>query len=106
MDKSSAADISEIFVSIQGEGLYAGQKQVFVRFAGCNLWTGREEDRASAVCRFCDTDFVGTDGTRPGGTPGPGDDSRLLDSATQFRELFGQRFAACHIRQHKEYKNP
>src|SRR3546814_16853731 len=51
-----------MFLTLQGEGVHAGRRAVFLRFAGCNLWTGREQDRASAVCRFCDTDFVGTDG--------------------------------------------
>ncbi len=57
--------VKEIFLTLQGEGGQAGRVAVFCRFAGCNLWTGREQDRASAVCRFCDTDFVGVDG--PGG---------------------------------------
>jgi 7-carboxy-7-deazaguanine synthase len=54
--------IKEIFYTLQGEGAQAGRAAVFCRFAGCNLWTGREADRASAICTFCDTDFVGTDG--------------------------------------------
>tara|TARA_R110000868_G_scaffold71144_3_gene208779 strand:- start:4064 stop:4696 length:633 start_codon:yes stop_codon:yes gene_type:complete len=54
--------VKEIFYTLQGEGANAGRPSVFCRFAGCNLWTGREQDRASAVCTFCDTDFVGTDG--------------------------------------------
>jgi 7-carboxy-7-deazaguanine synthase (Cx14CxxC type) len=54
--------VKEIFYTLQGEGANAGRPAVFCRFAGCNLWSGREEDRAGAVCRFCDTDFVGTDG--------------------------------------------
>lgn len=54
--------VKEMFLTLQGEGVRAGRRAVFVRFAGCNLWTGREQDRATAVCRFCDTDFVGTDG--------------------------------------------
>ena len=54
--------VKEIFYTLQGEGANAGRPAVFCRFAGCNLWTGREEDRATAVCTFCDTDFVGTDG--------------------------------------------
>ncbi|MBK1890943.1 7-carboxy-7-deazaguanine synthase [Undibacterium sp. 14-3-2] len=54
--------VKEIFYTLQGEGNHAGRPAVFCRFSGCNLWTGREEDRASAVCQFCDTDFVGTDG--------------------------------------------
>lgn len=52
----------EIFKTLQGEGAHAGRAAVFCRFAGCNLWTGRESDRASAACTFCDTDFIGTDG--------------------------------------------
>jgi 7-carboxy-7-deazaguanine synthase len=58
--------IKEIFYTLQGEGAQAGMPAVFCRFAGCNLWSGREADRAGAVCRFCDTDFVGTDGTLGG----------------------------------------
>jgi 7-carboxy-7-deazaguanine synthase (Cx14CxxC type) len=54
--------VKEIFYTLQGEGANAGRPAVFCRFAGCNLWTGREADRAKAVCQFCDTDFVGTDG--------------------------------------------
>ena len=54
--------VKEIFLTLQGEGGQAGRPAVFCRFAGCNLWSGREADRAGAVCRFCDTDFVGTDG--------------------------------------------
>jgi 7-carboxy-7-deazaguanine synthase (Cx14CxxC type) len=54
--------VKEIFYTLQGEGAHAGRPAVFCRFSGCNLWTGRESDRATAVCRFCDTDFVGTDG--------------------------------------------
>ncbi len=54
--------VKEIFYTLQGEGTHAGRPAVFCRFSGCNLWTGRESDRASAVCKFCDTDFVGTDG--------------------------------------------
>ncbi len=57
--------VKEIFYTLQGEGANAGTPAVFCRFAGCNLWSGREEDRASAQCNFCDTQFVGTDG--PGG---------------------------------------
>jgi 7-carboxy-7-deazaguanine synthase len=57
--------VKEIFLTLQGEGGQAGRPAVFCRFAGCNLWSGREQDRASAVCTFCDTDFVGMDG--PGG---------------------------------------
>ena len=58
--------VKEIFYTLQGEGANSGRPAVFCRFSGCNLWTGREADRATAVCRFCDTDFVGTDGTDGG----------------------------------------
>src|ERR1700728_3072888 len=57
--------VKEIFYTLQGEGAQAGRPAVFCRFSGCNLWSGREADRAAAVCSFCDTDFVGLDG--PGG---------------------------------------
>jgi 7-carboxy-7-deazaguanine synthase (Cx14CxxC type) len=57
--------VKEIFYTLQGEGAHAGRPAVFCRFAGCNLWSGSEEDRAQAVCNFCDTDFIGTNG--PGG---------------------------------------
>ncbi|HEX5386349.1 MAG TPA: 7-carboxy-7-deazaguanine synthase [Gemmatimonadales bacterium] len=57
--------VKEIYYTLQGEGAHTGRPAVFCRFAGCNLWTGREADRAGAVCTFCDTDFIGTDG--PGG---------------------------------------
>lgn len=61
-----AYSVKEIFYTLQGEGRNAGRAAVFCRFAGCNLWSGREQDRADAVCTFCDTDFVGTDGTGGG----------------------------------------
>lgn len=69
--------VKEIFLTLQGEGQRSGRRAVFCRFAGCNLWSGREADRASAICRFCDTDFVGMDG--PGG--GRFADSTALASA-------------------------
>ena len=84
--------VKEIFLTLQGEGAHAGRAAVFCRFSGCNLWSGREEDRAKATCQFCDTDFIGTDG--PGGGkfvtaaalaeavdhawPAPGEGSRLV----------------------------
>ncbi|MET4312311.1 7-carboxy-7-deazaguanine synthase [Bradyrhizobium sp. RT4b] len=58
--------VKEIFLTLQGEGAHAGRASVFCRFAGCNLWSGREADREAATCKFCDTDFVGTDGTLGG----------------------------------------
>lgn len=61
-----AYSVKEIFYTLQGEGRNAGRAAVFCRFAGCNLWSGREQDRAEATCTFCDTDFVGTDGTGGG----------------------------------------
>lgn len=61
--------IKEIFYTLQGEGAMAGRPAVFCRFSGCNLWSGREEDRSDAVCKFCDTDFRGTDGTNGGNYP-------------------------------------
>jgi 7-carboxy-7-deazaguanine synthase len=86
--------VKEIFYTLQGEGANTGRPAVFCRFAGCNLWTGRERDRAAAVCRFCDTDFVGTDG--PGGGKFP--DARSLARAVTAawppgRE--GRRFVVC-----------
>jgi 7-carboxy-7-deazaguanine synthase len=64
--------VKEIFLTLQGEGGQAGRAAVFCRFAGCNLWSGREQDRASAVCSFCDTDFVGMDGAGGGRFETPG----------------------------------
>lgn len=58
--------VKEVFLTLQGEGVQAGRRAVFIRFAGCNLWTGREQDRATAQCGFCDTDFVGMDGANGG----------------------------------------
>lgn len=58
--------VKEIFLTLQGEGVHAGRRAVFLRFSGCNLWTGREADRASAICQFCDTDFIGVDGENGG----------------------------------------
>jgi 7-carboxy-7-deazaguanine synthase (Cx14CxxC type) len=69
--------VKEIFLTLQGEGVQSGSRAVFLRFAGCNLWSGREQDRESAQCNFCDTDFVGTDG-EGGGKFGNADE--LADS--------------------------
>jgi 7-carboxy-7-deazaguanine synthase len=65
--------VKEIFYTLQGEGTHAGRAAVFCRFTGCNLWTGREHQRARAICQFCDTDFVGTDGPGGGVFQTPGD---------------------------------
>lgn len=73
--------VKEIFYTLQGEGANAGRPAVFCRFAGCNLWSGREEDRSSAVCQFCDTDFVGTDGLGGGAFESPSDLARAVAGA-------------------------
>ena len=70
--------VKEIYYTLQGEGARAGRAAVFLRFAGCNLWSGLERDRAKAVCKFCDTDFVGMDG--PGG-------GRFAEAAALARRL-------------------
>ena len=72
--------VKEIFYTLQGEGAQAGRPAVFCRFSGCNLWSGREADRASAVCQFCDTDFVGTDGEGGGKFPDSAALARTIDS--------------------------
>ncbi|MGC4044344.1 MAG: 7-carboxy-7-deazaguanine synthase [Armatimonas sp.] len=68
---SKVYTVKEIYYTLQGEGGQAGRAAVFLRFSGCNLWTGREEDRAKAICQFCDTDFIGTDGPNGGKFPSP-----------------------------------
>ena len=73
--------VKEIFLTLQGEGGQAGQPAVFCRFAGCNLWSGREEDRAKAVCTFCDTDFVGMDGEGGGRFRTAGDLAAAVEAA-------------------------
>ncbi|KQY93918.1 7-carboxy-7-deazaguanine synthase [Caulobacter sp. Root1455] len=73
--------VKEIFLTLQGEGGQAGKAAVFCRFAGCNLWTGREQDRAKAVCTFCDTDFVGVDGEGGGKFATPDDLARAVEAA-------------------------
>ncbi|HEX3506054.1 MAG TPA: 7-carboxy-7-deazaguanine synthase [Xanthobacteraceae bacterium] len=76
-----AYTVKEIFKTLQGEGAQAGRPAVFCRFAGCNLWSGRELDRAEAVCQFCDTDFVGTDGPGGGRFDGADDLARAIAQA-------------------------
>jgi 7-carboxy-7-deazaguanine synthase len=80
LDNPPVYSVKEIFYTLQGEGANAGTPAVFCRFSGCNLWSGREADRSSAVCRFCDTDFVGTDGTGGGRFGSPADLVRALQS--------------------------
>jgi 7-carboxy-7-deazaguanine synthase len=86
--------VKEIFYTLQGEGANAGRPAVFCRFAGCNLWSGREADRATAVCKFCDTEFVGTDGD--GG--GKFDTAQSLADAVAGKwpaQSKGKRFVVC-----------
>jgi 7-carboxy-7-deazaguanine synthase (Cx14CxxC type) len=85
--------VKEIFYTLQGEGANTGRPAVFCRFAGCNLWTGREADRASAVCSFCDTDFVATDG--PGGGKFPDAASLARAVAAAWPSGGGRRFVVC-----------
>ncbi|MDH6149432.1 MULTISPECIES: 7-carboxy-7-deazaguanine synthase [Paraburkholderia] len=85
--------VKEIFYTLQGEGANAGRPAVFCRFAGCNLWSGREEDRPEAVCRFCDTDFVGTDGENGGKYRTP--DELVAMIASQWPQGEGERFVVC-----------
>ena len=77
--------VKEIFLTLQGEGMQAGRRAVFLRFAGCNLWSGREQDRAGAQCNFCDTDFVGTDG------PGGGKFAEAERLADHVERLWGEK---------------
>ena len=86
--------VKEIFYTLQGEGVNAGRPAVFLRFAGCNLWSGREEDRATATCRFCDTDFVGTDGAGGGRFASP--EALAAAALAQWPAEAGpQRFVVC-----------
>jgi 7-carboxy-7-deazaguanine synthase len=73
--------VKACFLTLQGEGMQSGRRAVFLRFAGCNLWSGREDDRASAQCRFCDTDFVGTDGEGGGKFASAEDLARRVEAA-------------------------
>lgn len=86
--------VKEIFYTVQGEGAQSGRPAVFLRFSGCNLWSGREEDRASAKCTFCDTDFVGTDGVR-GGRYGTPDELVAELDRVWLGEGTGVRFVVC-----------
>jgi 7-carboxy-7-deazaguanine synthase (Cx14CxxC type) len=87
--------VKEIFYTLQGEGANTGRPAVFCRFAGCNLWTGREEDRADATCRFCDTDFVGTDGPGGGKFSDPSTLARAVAAAWPDGASGGRRFVVC-----------
>jgi len=86
--------VKEIYYTLQGEGANTGMPAVFCRFAGCNLWSGREKDRAEAVCRFCDTDFVGTDGPGGGRFATADELARAVESAWPEASQ-GHRFVVC-----------
>jgi len=86
--------VKEIFYTLQGEGAHTGRPAVFCRFAGCNLWTGREADRADATCRFCDTDFVGTDGPGGGRFASPAELAEAVASAWP-ADTDSRRFVVC-----------
>ncbi|MBP1709945.1 MAG: 7-carboxy-7-deazaguanine synthase [Deltaproteobacteria bacterium] len=85
--------VKEIFYSIQGEGYYSGRPALFCRFSGCNLWSGKEEDRKTATCSFCDTDFLGTDGPEGGIYENAGRLSRSI--AKLWPQSEGHRFVVC-----------
>jgi 7-carboxy-7-deazaguanine synthase len=87
--------VKEIFYTLQGEGAQAGRAAVFCRFAGCNLWSGREADRATAVCRFCDTDFVGTDGAGGGKFESADALAEAVARKWPDGERDGKRFVVC-----------
>ena len=86
--------VKEICYTLQGEGANTGRAAVFCRFAGCNLWTGRERDRAEATCQFCDTDFVGTDGPGGGSFATPKELAAAVSAAWPDNES-GKRFVVC-----------
>ena len=87
--------VKEIFYTLQGEGAMAGRPAVFCRFSGCNLWTGREEDRAQAVCTFCDTDFVGTDGQGGGKFRTPEALADAIAAKWPEGDTAGRRYVVC-----------
>ncbi len=87
--------VKEIFYTLQGEGAQAGRAAVFCRFAGCNLWSGRESDRASAICQFCDTQFVGVDGAGGGRFESANDLAEAIRVTWPVREAEGARFVVC-----------
>ena len=87
--------VKEIFYTLQGEGAQAGRAAVFCRFAGCNLWSGREADRATAICRFCDTEFVGVDGIGGGRFESAEDLSAAVEAKWPSDPLRGKRFVVC-----------
>jgi 7-carboxy-7-deazaguanine synthase (Cx14CxxC type) len=87
--------VKEIFYTLQGEGAQSGRAAVFCRFAGCNLWSGREEDRATAVCQFCDTDFVGVDGDGGGKFESAAGLAAAIETKWLGEAAQGKRFVVC-----------
>jgi len=87
--------VKEIFYTLQGEGTQTGRAAVFCRFAGCNLWSGREEDRAAAVCQFCDTDFVGVAGPDGGRFDSADELATRIDETWQAGASAGRKFVIC-----------
>jgi 7-carboxy-7-deazaguanine synthase (Cx14CxxC type) len=87
--------VKEIFYTLQGEGAQAGRAAVFCRFTGCNLWSGLEKDRATAVCTFCDTDFVGTDGEGGGKFPSAESLAQAIAAQWPADDRSGRRFVVC-----------
>jgi len=87
--------VKEIFYTLQGEGAQAGRAAVFCRFAGCNLWSGREQDRAAAICQFCDTDFVGVDGAGGGRFETAGELAEAVFQQWPAGSVLGKRFVVC-----------
>ncbi|HRI01362.1 MAG TPA: 7-carboxy-7-deazaguanine synthase [Saprospiraceae bacterium] len=86
--------VKEIFYTLQGEAARAGRPAVFLRFSGCNLWNGREEDRSSAICQFCDTDFVGTNGTL-GGKYQASELAKIVDSLWPQQYTKASKYVVC-----------
>jgi 7-carboxy-7-deazaguanine synthase len=87
--------VKEIFFTLQGEGAQAGRAAVFCRFSGCNLWSGRESDRSTAVCQFCDTDFFGTDGTGGGKFDSPAALADAIAREWVAKDTSGKPFVVC-----------
>jgi 7-carboxy-7-deazaguanine synthase len=87
--------VKEIFYTLQGEGAHAGRPAVFCRFTGCNLWTGHEQHRARAICQFCDTDFVGTDGSGGGRFGTPEDLAAAIAAFWPADAVGGERYVVC-----------
>ena len=87
--------VKEVFYTLQGEGRHAGRPAVFCRFAGCNLWSGREQDRATAICQFCDTDFIGINGTGGGKFESAEDLANAIAEKWPRHNSTGTEFVVC-----------